>query len=110
MAGLSFFAVSIYPKRSSQLTTCPTWEDLFEFALAHVDVLLKPFHAIGTWFNRHLNVHVLDIVVLVADRAEAMELGLRFQQWSIFDLSKCSEIPIAQPSPVLNRINAEVRP
>src|ERR1017187_801779 len=49
------------------------------------------------------STHVLDLVVCLSDRATAFALGVRFNQWSIFDLSAGEEIPIAQPPQGLAR-------
>ena len=51
MAGQKLFSVSIYPERTFELWESPTRQELFDFAKANVDLLLKPGHAIGTWFN-----------------------------------------------------------
>jgi hypothetical protein len=78
MAGKNFFAVSIYPARKIELWERPSWQELFEFAKANLDLLLKPDHALGTWFNDRECVHVIDVIVCIPDRDDAMDLGLRF--------------------------------
>jgi hypothetical protein len=97
MAGKKLFAVSIYPARKIELWGKPSWQELFEFAKANLDLLLKPDHALGTWFNDYELIHCLDVVVLVRDRDDAVELGLRSDQVAIFDLEARREIPIPLP-------------
>lgn len=92
------FSVSIYPTHTIELWDRPTWQELFEFTKANLDLLTKPDHALGTWFNDWEQVHVLDVVVCIADRATALDLGLRFHQQAIFDLSSRREIQIARSS------------
>lgn len=95
--GEKLFSVSIYPSRSITLWERPSWEELFEYAKANLDLLLTPGHALGTWFDDFELVHCLDVVVLVCDRDDAMELGLRSDQVAIFDLEARREIPIPRP-------------
>jgi hypothetical protein len=97
MVGKKLFSVSIYPSRSITLWERPNWEELFEYAKANLDLLLRSGHALGTWFDDYDLVHCLDVVVLVRDRDDAMELGLRFDQVAIFDLEARREIPIPRP-------------
>ena len=101
MVGTKHFSVSIYPTRSVVLWERPTRHELFDFALANLELLLKPANALGTWFDDWNQVHVLDVVLLVSDRDAALELGLRFDQLAIFDLESRQEIPIARPSEAL---------
>src|SRR5208337_3053430 len=97
MADKKLFSVSIYPSRSITLWERPSREELFEYAKANLDLLLKPAHALGTWFNDWSLCHVLDVVVLVRNRDDAVELGLRSDQVAIFDLEARREILIPHP-------------
>lgn len=92
MARRKFFAVSPYPARTIELWERPTWQDIFDFALANRELLVKPHHALGTWFNDKELVHVLDIAVCCADRAAAIALAKRYRQSCIYDLATCQEI------------------
>jgi len=94
MVGWKLFSVSVYPSRSITLWERPSWEELFDYVKANLDLILRPGHALGTWFNDYKLVHCLDVVVLVRDRNEAMELGFRFNQVAIFDLEARREISI----------------
>jgi hypothetical protein len=98
MVGQKLFSVSIYPERTVELWTPPTWEQFLSFALANAGLLLKPAHACGSWLNDRSGEHVLDVVVLSSDRDNALALGLRFGQLSIFDLKTRREIAIPRPS------------
>jgi hypothetical protein len=100
LADKKLFSVSIYPGRTVELSTMPTWEQLFEFALANVELLLRPKHALGTLFDDWNQVHVCDVVLLVPDRDEALALALRYGQVAIFDLGSRREIPISRPSEI----------
>jgi hypothetical protein len=95
MARRKLFSVSIYPKHTIELRNPPSWQQIFEFALENWELLLKPRHALGTWLNE--GVHVLDIVVYTPDLAEALTLGLRFNQLSIYDLEVLQVIPVPRP-------------
>jgi hypothetical protein len=94
MVGQQLFSVSIYPSRTINLWPTPTWDEIFSFAQANLDRLLKPSHALGSWFNDWKLEHVFDVVVLTSDHDAALELGRRFDQLAIFDLAARREIPI----------------
>lgn len=97
MVGLKLFSVSAYPSRSLTFWERPSWELLFDYVVANLDLLLRPGHALGTWFNDAELIHCLDLVVLVRDRKDAVELGIRFDQVAIFDLESRREVPVPRP-------------
>lgn len=101
MADRKLFSVAICPERTIEFWERPSWQELFDFAQANVELLLKPRHAIGTWFNDYELTHVFDIVICLPDRDDAMDLGLRFHQKAIFDLESCQEIQIVHRSQTL---------
>jgi len=94
MADTKFFAVAIYPARAIEFWERPSRDELFEFAKANLDLLLRPGHALGTWFNDFECVHVVDVVVCVPTLDTALHLGLCFNQCSVFDLEHRREIAI----------------
>jgi len=98
MADRELFSVSIYPTRTIVLWERPTRQELFDFALANLELLLKPAHALGTWFDDWNQVHVLDVVLLIPDRDAALALALCYGQIAIFDLESRREIPVSRPS------------
>lgn len=108
LANKKLFSVSIYPGRTVELSTTPTWEQLFEFALANVELLLKPEHALGTWFDDYELVHVLDVVVCLSNRDAALGLGLLHHQSAIYSLSLRQEIKVVRPSEAFLLNSAEV--
>lgn len=108
LVGRKLFSVSVYPKRSIELTTPPTWADIFAFVLLNLDLLLKPGHAFGSWLNRSWNTHVLDVVICVSDRRIAIELGQLFNQTSIYDLATQKEIVIGTAGNGLTDSSEEV--
>jgi len=97
MAGKNFFAVSIYPARKIEFWERPSWQELFEFAKANLDLLLKPNCALSTWFNDRECLHIADVVACTPDRDAAVGLGLRADQEAVFDLEARREIPIPLP-------------
>jgi hypothetical protein len=109
MAGRKLFAVSIYPERTIELAAQPSRRQLFAFVLANLDLLLRSNRALGTWFNEQKGVHVLDVVVCLADRNTTIALGQFFRQWSAFDLDAEEEIRIGRPDSLLRPTFAEAR-
>ena len=98
MAGRKLFSVAVYPARTIQHWERPARQEIFDFAQANVDLLLKPGHALGTWFDDYNQVHVLDVVLLVTNLDTALVLALRNNQIAIFDLGSRREIKVARPS------------
>jgi hypothetical protein len=98
MADKKLFSVSINPERTIELWERPTWQELFEFAKANLDLLQKPGYALGTWFDDWKQVRMLDVANLVADRDAALALALRYGQVAIFDLGLHREIAVSRPS------------
>jgi len=94
MAAQKQFAVSVYPERTIEFRDTPRWQDVAEFVVLNLNLLLRPCHAFGSWFNEPKHTHVFDIVVCLRDRQTALELGQRFNQVSIFDLDNLQEIMI----------------
>jgi hypothetical protein len=92
--GRKAFAVSIFPERSVTRSVAPTWQTIFAFVSLNVDLLVKPCHAFGLWFDDSKRVYVLDVVLCLPDRRTALELGRTFGQTSIYDLAACQEIKI----------------
>ena len=101
LADKKLFTVSPYPERTAEFCEAPSWDQLFDFALANVNHLLKPGHAMGTWFNDYELMHVLDVVVCLSDRDEALDLAKRYRQLAIYDLQSRREIPVSRPSEIL---------
>jgi hypothetical protein len=50
--------------------------------------LLLPDHALGTWFDRKQNRHVLDVIVCPDSLDAAVCLGIKDRQQAIFDLEE----------------------
>lgn len=94
LAGKRLYALSVFPDRTAELYDSPTWRQIFVFALDNRDLALRKGCAIGTWHDRRRHLHVLDIVVCVANLQAALELGRCFEQRSIYDLKRRREIVI----------------
>jgi hypothetical protein len=108
MVGFKLYSVSIYPSRSITLWERPTQKTLFDYAKANFDLLLRPDHALGTWFNDRDLLHCLDVVVLIRDRNVALEIGHRFGQLAIYDLEARREISVSCLSQESAEDSAEV--
>jgi hypothetical protein len=67
---------------------------LFAFAILNADLLIQPNHALGTWFDRRRNSHVLDLVVCPESLDAAICLGIKHGQQAIFDLKQAREISL----------------
>jgi len=102
LAGRKLFALSIFPDSTVELYDPPTWRQIFVFALANLDLVLRKGCAIGTWYDRNRHLHVLDVVVCVANLQAALELGKCFDQQSVYDLERCQGIAIPYRSSVSN--------
>lgn len=94
LLGRPRFAVSIYPENSVQLFGPPTRNLLFAFAILNADLLIQPDHALGTWFDRRRNRHVLDVAVCPESLDTAISLGINHGQQAIFDLKEAREIAL----------------
>jgi hypothetical protein len=100
LAGKQLYALSLFPDRTVELDDPPTWRQIFIFALQNADVILRPGCAIGSWYNRRRNMHVLDPVVCVSNLQAALELAQCFDQQSIYDLERGREIEIPYRSSI----------
>jgi|ERR1700722_9060236 len=87
MVGQKLFAVSIYAERSVGLPARPTWQNIFAFVWLNVDLLVKPGHAFGLWFDKSEHTYVLDVVICLSSRRTALELGRMFGEKSIYALA-----------------------
>lgn len=99
LVGRSLFAVSLFSTRTVEFDAPPTWRQLFVFVLLNSDLLLSPGYALGTWFDEHRGIHVLDVVVSVSGLQVALELARQFNQSAIFDLARLQEIPVHRQFP-----------
>ena len=107
MAGKKLFAVSIHPANSVEFKSPPSAWQILAFILNNLHLLELPDHAVGTWFDRHRGVHVLDVVVCLEDRELAAKLGEQFNQWSIYDLAGGEELRLIGPPRALASLSAE---
>ena len=91
MLGQRGFAVGTHPERSVTLSSPATQPELVRYILDNLDVLILPDHALGTWANRK-SAQVLDVVVCMNNQEQAIEMAVRYGEWSIFDLEQGIEI------------------
>lgn len=94
LAGAKLFAVSLYPDRSVVIDSPqPPLPLLREYVVNNLDLLQDPRVAVGTWFDEEDGKSYLDLSATVPDRQQAIELGSRYNQISIFDLGQMEDIP-----------------
>ncbi|MDA8412009.1 MAG: hypothetical protein M0001_16670 [Treponema sp.] len=114
LSGKKLYVVSLFPdlgiiKKGKEITNA----ELSAFAFAHMDLFSDPRVCLGTWFNKDDGNTYIDINVVLADKAKAVELAKRYNQISIFDLSSFEETktggdgkPIANLPPPIERLPA----
>lgn len=61
-------------------------KDLRAFVRGNQDLLKQPQHGVGLWYDAEDDQVFMDIVVLVSEREEAIALGAKYNQKSMFDL------------------------
>jgi len=92
LSGIPLYVVSLYPdlgiiKEGKEITR----EELIQFAEKNYELFEDPRVCIGTWFNEDDGNTYIDINVVMADKAEAVELGKKYNQISIFNLETFEE-------------------
>lgn len=112
LSGQKLYVVSLFPdlgiiKKGKAISK----DELTTFVNAHLDLLSDPRVCFGTWFNKDDGNTYIDINVVLANKADAVELGKRYNQISIFDLSTFEETktggngkPVANLPEPLNRL------
>ena len=96
LAGRPLFAVAVYAERTFEISDQPTSSQLVAFIISNLDILLRPDHALGTWFDKERAVYVFDVVICLADRNRAIQLGMHLHQKAIFDLAAGADIVLAK--------------
>jgi hypothetical protein len=114
LSGKKLYVVSLFPdlgiiKKGKDISS----SELSAFSSAHKELFADPRVCLGTWFNKDDGNTYIDINVVLADKAKAVELAKRYNQISIFDLSTFEETktggdgkPIANLPPPLERLPA----
>jgi len=93
-AGEDAYAISIFPERSLVIKDRPiTKEDIIDFVNRNADLFSNPFYNVRTWRKAGTS-NYLDVVVVVKDRAKALEYGRRAKQEAIFYLKDLVEIKV----------------
>jgi hypothetical protein len=69
-----------------------TVEDVYDYITEHVDKFEDRRIHIGAWVDG--GKVYLDLSTVVADKAEAVQLGIRHDQLAVFDLAKFETIPV----------------
>jgi len=112
LSGQQLYVVSLFPDLGIIKTGKDVSKDeLTAFVNAHLDLLADPRVCFGTWFNKDDGNTYIDINVVLADKDAAVELGKRYNQISIFNLSTFEETktggdgkPIANLPAPMNRL------
>ncbi len=83
--GQKGYAVSPYPKRSAIINGKVSRDHIKSFMKKNSDLLAKPNHAVGAWRDPETKKTYLDVSIVTRSRKDAITLGRRFNQISIFD-------------------------
>jgi hypothetical protein len=98
LSATNHVAVSIFPDLTTRIPGKDiTPEQVKEFAdkVEKVGVdLSSPKVSIGTWFDTDAGQTYLDVTATLPDRSKAVELGKKFNQKAVFDLSNFETIEI----------------
>ncbi len=92
LSGQPLYVVSLFPdlgviKRGKAISAA----ELTAFAKTHLQLFADPRVCLGTWFNEADGNTYIDINVVLADKATAVELAKRYNQIAIFDLATFEE-------------------
>lgn len=93
--GKPFIAVSAYPERSQIMTGKATDPMVRGYIADNADLLGKPHHMLGGWFNTKDGKTYIDVSVAVpkSHQAEAVQLAKISDQIAVFDLEHFKEHP-----------------
>ena len=94
LSGADLWAVSLFP----DLTATVVGRDIGSEALSafvrdNLEVLSHPHCALGTFYFAGDSTTFIDVSLVLADSARALELGRRYNQISVFNLQTFEEIP-----------------
>lgn len=101
LTGKKLYAVSPYSERSfifkpgekhGGLVANIDGKTIYEFAQRNADLLNKPNHALGFWFDKESGNWYFDVVVAPKSKKVAVGIGKKENQKAIFDLKKFEEI------------------
>jgi len=93
LSGQKLYAVSLFPELGQKLTGTAVTTGTLRAFLAERQTLLKdPRCNVGTWYDDESKCTYLDISATLSDKAQAVALGKKYNQISIFDLEAMTEI------------------
>jgi len=93
LSGQKLYAVSLFPEVGRKLKGKVVSGDVLRTFLADRQKLLRdPRCSVGTWYDGASGCTYVDISATLADKAQAVMLGKRYNQISIFDLAALREI------------------
>lgn len=90
--GQEGYGVSRYPERSKIFKRKVTIADVRSYMASNKDLLEKPNHAVGAWFDRDSKETYLDVAVVIKGKYHAVKLGRKYNQIKIFEFKTGSEI------------------
>jgi hypothetical protein len=92
LANTPLYAVPLYPERTVVFPREITAQDIETYIQKNADLLADPRNKMGSWRDTATNENILDVVVAIPDRRQAVELGKKYNQRAIFDLGAMREI------------------
>ncbi|MHB8994319.1 MAG: hypothetical protein ACYC63_03605 [Armatimonadota bacterium] len=94
LSGQKLYAVSLFPELGQKLTgTAASADTLRAFLAERQTLLTDPRCNVGTWYDDDSKCTYLDISATLPDKAQAVALGKKYNQISIFDLAAMTDIP-----------------
>lgn len=93
------YLLSPYEDRQLKLDHPPTPQELRNYVAKNEDLLSKPGHNLGTWFNGDGDKqHYLDVSIGENDLNKALDLGAQHKQLAIYDMLDGKDIPVGESS------------
>lgn len=97
------YMVSPFQDRQLPLENAPTPQDLRNYIAKNEDLLAKPGHNLGTWWNKEGDgKHYLDVSITENDLNKAMDIGRQHKQLAIYDMVEGKDVPIEQAKPTVS--------
>ena len=90
--GQEGYAVSPYPERSAVFDKRVTRGDLRKFMQDNAELLAKPGHAVGAWYDPDGKKTYLDVSIVTENKDEAIRLGREHNQIAVFDFKSGSTV------------------
>jgi hypothetical protein len=96
LAGKPVYSVSMYPERELIVEGEPTAGMIEQYMAKNSDLLNDASNSFGIWRDTESGKIYMDVVKTIADKKEAMKIGLENGQKAIFDLKGMKEIRLGK--------------